>query len=265
MKDKFYKLPKVFFEEEQYKSLSALAKLLYALLWDRSRLSVKNGFTDNSDKAMVYFTNCDVCKKLGCNHDKATRLFRELERFNLIKRQKQGKGKPDFIYVEKYVESDVENYSQSEIVAFSNSENKDSKVLNLSVLDCDKSARNKTNINKTDISKINLSISYEDAEEKIKDQIEYNVLKERDYESLDEIVSLLSDTYSMEANYVIFGKHKVAIQTFRNRIYMLTAEHIEYVIRCLRHNSTEIKNIRAYMLTTLYNSVDTYISEECYA
>lgn len=115
---------------------------------------MKNAFTDKFGKAMVYFTNCDVCNKLGCSHDKATRLFRELERFNLIKRQKQGKGKPDFIYVEKYVESDVENYSQSEFVAFNNSENKDSKVLNLSVLDCDKSARNKTNINKTDISKI---------------------------------------------------------------------------------------------------------------
>lgn len=69
----------------------------------------------------------------------------------------------------------------------------------------------------------------------------------------------------MKADYVFVGKHKVAIQTFRNLIDLITADNIEYVIRCLRHNSTEIKNIKAYMLTALYNSVDTYISEECCA
>ena len=37
----------------------------------------------------------------------------------------------------------------------------------------------------------------------------------------------------------------------------MTAEHIEYVISSLEKNTTEIRNMRAYLLTALYNSIDT--------
>lgn len=36
---------------------------------------------------------------LGCGHDKATRLQRELEKHNLLRRKYQGKGKPAKLYV----------------------------------------------------------------------------------------------------------------------------------------------------------------------
>lgn len=45
----------------------------------------------------------------------------------------------------------------------------------------------------------------------------------------------------------------------RWRLKQLTAEHIEYVIGSLEKNTTEIKNMRAYLLTALYNSIDTLI------
>ena len=34
----------------------------------------------------------------------------------------------------------------------------------------------------------------------------------------------------------------------------LNATHLEYVIDCMRSNTTEIRNIRAYLLTALYNA-----------
>ena len=45
---------------------------------------------------------------------------------------------------------------------------------------------------------------------------------------------------------------------------MLTAEHIEYVINSLERNTTEIKNMRAYMLTSIYNSIDTLEADGLY-
>ena len=101
--------------------------------------------------------------------------------------------------------------------------------------------------------------------EEIEEQIEYDVLAQRDFGGvLDEIVSLITDTYSSNERYVRIGKREIPITTVRKRLLMLTAEHIEYVINSLERNTTEIKNMRAYMLTTIYNSIDTLEADGLY-
>ncbi|MEE1173534.1 MAG: DUF6017 domain-containing protein [Ruminococcus sp.] len=101
--------------------------------------------------------------------------------------------------------------------------------------------------------------------EEIRDQIEYEVLLQRDYGGvLDEIVNLITDTYCSPESYVQIGKREIPIATVRQRLLMLTAEHIEYVISSLERNTTEIKNIRAYMLTSIYNSIDTLEADGLY-
>ena len=93
---------------------------------------------------------------------------------------------------------------------------------------------------------------------RIKFQIEYDVLAERDYGSvLDEIVRLMTDTYCYASDTVRINKRQIPIQSVRKRLSMVTAEHIEYVISSLEKNKSKIKNMRAYLLTTLYNSIDT--------
>ena len=104
--------------------------------------------------------------------------------------------------------------------------------------------------------------------EEIRDQIEYDVLVQRNYGGvLDEIVSLITDTYcspERPESYVRIGKREIPIATVRQRLLMLTAEHIEYVISSLERNTTEIKNMRAYMLTSIYNSIDTLEADGLY-
>ena len=249
MKSKFIKLPKALFEDG-YIDLSCGAKLLYSLLLDRRLLSEQNSMTDSNGRTIVYFTNNEVCQKLKCSHDKATKLFRELERFKLIHRLRQGKGKPDIIY--------VDNFIDSEKGSFRSAENTLCRVQKLSVPDCGKSAGNKTEFNNTDRSNTNLSIDYDEVENEIKFQIEYDVLAERDYGGvLDEIVRLMTDTYCCASDTVWINKRQIPIQTVRKRLLMVTAEHIEYVISSLEKNKSKIKNMRAYLLTTLYNSIDT--------
>jgi hypothetical protein len=102
------------------------------------------------------------------------------------------------------------------------------------------------------------SIRYEDAIEDIRNQIEYDVLAERGYGSvLDEIVSLLADTVTSTAETIRINQINIPKEKVRWRLKQLTAEHIEYVISSLEKNTTEIKNMRAYLLTALYNSIDT--------
>ena len=97
------------------------------------------------------------------------------------------------------------------------------------------------------------------------EQIEYDVLAQRDFGGvLDEIVSLITDTYCSNESFVRIGKREIPIAIVRKRLQMLTAEHIEYVINSLERNTTEIKNMRAYMLTSLYNSIDTLEADGLY-
>ena len=104
-----------------------------------------------------------------------------------------------------------------------------------------------------------------EVKKEIMEQIEYDVLAQRDYSGvLDEIVSLITDTYCSNESYVRIGKREIPIATVRQRLLMLTAEHIEYVINSLERNTTEIKNMRAYMLTSLYNSIDTLEADGLY-
>jgi hypothetical protein len=100
----YYRIPKQLIGSEKYKNLSSNAVLLYGLLLDRMSLSGTHvdRFTDAEGFIFVYFTNAEVCKCFNCGHDKATKLFRELECYGLIERRRQGKGYPVRIYVKPF-------------------------------------------------------------------------------------------------------------------------------------------------------------------
>lgn len=94
----FFKMPKALICE-RYKGLSAEAKLLYGLMLDRMPLSAINGWCDKNGEVFIFFTIAETSEMLGCGHDKATKLQRELEKYNLLRRKYQGKGKPAKLYV----------------------------------------------------------------------------------------------------------------------------------------------------------------------
>ena len=87
----FFKVPKILFSDDVYKTISTDAKMLYALLQDRKQLSKKNGFQNRIGDYFVYMTIAETCAKLN-------RLFKELESYGLIFREGQGFGKAVKIY-----------------------------------------------------------------------------------------------------------------------------------------------------------------------
>ena len=253
---RFIQLPHALFEGA-LAELSSDGKMLYSLLLNRRSLSEKNNLTDDQGRIIVYFTNQEVCKRLQCGHDKATRLFRELERYDLISRRKQGLGKPDMIYVK-----DISACENSAVV---NAEKQECGESESGTCECEKSAGNNTDVSKTNSSYTEQSFSYDEIEEMIKYRIEYDTLSERNYGGvLDEIVNLITDTYCTMERFVRISKRQITTQTFRARISKLTAEHIEYVIKTLEKNEGRIRNIRAYLLTALYYSIDTLEADSLY-
>lgn len=250
---KFVRVPKVLFES-RYKNLSTNAKILYSLLFERMELSRKNGWHDDDGSVYIYFTLEEVCEVLGCGHDKATKLFYELESYALLRRKKQGFGKPAKLYVLKF-------YEECENTAVLNADLPQSDVLNIGSTECGFSTGNNTDINNNYISNTNLSISRYDVdatEQRIKEQLEYDILITKvGKETAEEIVLLITDVICGTNETVRIGKSEFPREVVRSRLFKLNCEHIEYVVDCMKENTTDVRNIRSYLLTALYNAPAT--------
>ena len=250
---KFFRVPKVLFEA-RYKNLSTDAKILYSLLFERMELSRKNGWHDDDGSVYIYFTLEEVYEVLGCGHDKATKLFCELESYALLRRKKQGFGKPAKLYVLKF-------YEECENTAALNADLPQSDVLNIGSTECGFSASNNTDINNNYISNTNLSISRYDVdatEQRIKEQLEYDILITKvGKETAEEIVLLITDVICGTSETVRIGKSEFPREVVRSRLFKLNCEHIEYVVDCMKENTTDVRNIRSYLLTALYNAPAT--------
>ena len=101
----FYRVPRLLVTGEQYRQVSAEAKLLYGLLLDRMGLSARNGWYDGENRVYIYYTVEEICRDLNCGHDKAGKLLAELDSkkgIGLIERVKQGQGRPTRIYVKRF-------------------------------------------------------------------------------------------------------------------------------------------------------------------
>ena len=99
----FYRIPKVLLTDRRYKSVSMEAKVLYGLMLDRMGLSIRNGWLDSEGRVYIYFTLEDAMQMMGCGHNKAVKLFAELDNIGLIERKKQGQGRPTRIYVKNFI------------------------------------------------------------------------------------------------------------------------------------------------------------------
>lgn len=84
----YFRVPKILFRDIKFKDLSTDAKTLYGILLDRMGLSVKNGWLDEQGRVYIIFPVQEVMDALGCADNKATKLFRELEKFGLIERKR---------------------------------------------------------------------------------------------------------------------------------------------------------------------------------
>ena len=90
----------------------------------------------------------------------------------------------------------------------------------------------------------------------IKENIEYDTMKDNfpyDYERLDEIVETLA---SKKATFCIAGDTYPA-STVKFKLLRINSLHIQYVFECLNKNTTEVRNIKKYLLATLFNAPST--------
>jgi len=272
----FYRIPKALFTDSYFKDLSSDAKILYGLMLDRMSFSIKNQWFDDKDRAYIYFSIEDIMELLNCGRNKAIKSMRELDDetgIGLIEKRRQGFGKVNVIYVKTFMlEKTDEKKFGEELEKFK----KQTSVENEESTEVYISNPNNTNLSDTEMNdnKSNPIISVDekrfDSDNRSEDYQAYeNLVKETiDYESLevthhddmrqvDEIVNLIVETVMCKNNKILIASNWYPTSLVKKKFLMLTYSHIEYVLHCMRGNTTKVKNIKKYLLAALFNAPST--------
>ena len=257
----FFRIPKALFQEQRFQDLSTDAKTLYGILLDRMSLSVKNEWFDKKGRVFIIFTIEDVKRTLRCADNKATRLLRELEEFGLIERKRRGQGKPCLVYVKNFS-------AESSKESVKNRDNDDSCSSKIACQDPVKSRGIKKKENKTEMNNTNLILS--DESEKMKNRelleeyfscsLEMDLLLRLypdDEDTIYQIVDLLVDTCATNRKLLHIAGDDKPTEVVRSRFMKLNADHIRFVLKCLAENSSPIRNMKQYLLASLYNAPTT--------
>ena len=277
----YYRIPRLLITGEQFKELSTDAKLLYGLLLDRMGLSAKNGWYDAKGRVYIYYPLEEVETDLGCSHGKAVKLMAELDSENgigLIERVRQGLGKPSIIYVKQFIGravpksmgppiSDARELPEVQKMNFMKYKNRTSgrslieplEVQNLDIPYNNKNYLNNSYLDPSIHQSVTAPIDAMDrnqCRELVKEKIGYIALCNRQPE-VNELLELITDVLcSTQASYRIGGT-QFKSQLVKERLSGLEQQHIEYVLDCMKKNTTKVRNIRGYLLTALYNAPTT--------
>lgn len=253
----FYRTPQVFYTDEKFRKLSSDAKTLYGILLDRVALSRRCGWLDEEGRVYVYMTVKSVETSLGCAHQKACGLLSELEEFGLIERVKQRLCKPDRIYVKNFIQV-WNSYSRK----YENHTAGGMKIIPTEVW---KSYPNNTDINKTEKNNTNPILSGWDVDkderspyrEILFEQLEIDALYERypyEKESINSILDLILDTVCSKRELIRIAGDDKPKEVVKSQFLKLNSMHFEYVLSCLRENASDVRNIKQYLLATIYNA-----------
>ena len=267
----FLRVPKILLQNEAFSGISAEAKLLYSLLFDRTELSNKNGWLDDQNRVYIIFTVAEIRECMNCGNKKAIQLLDELEnKAGLIERKRQGLGKPNLIYVKSFYRT-VDKYGERH---FLKCQNDTSGSVKMTSQEMSESHSNNTDNKKTDMNHTDLSFlpgreskrsdDYAQYESYFRSELEIPILirnSPTEKETLEGILDLLAETCSSKKKTIRIAGDDKPIEVVKSRLMKLNSMHIQFVLDCLKENTTCVRDMKQYLLTTLFNApvtIDPY-------
>ena len=94
----------------------------------------------------------------------------------------------------------------------------------------------------------------------VKENIDYEILKadmKYQYELLDELVEIIVDVVAVQRKSIRIGGAEYPYGLVKGKFLKLDSGHIRYVLDSMEKTTTHIANIKAYLLTALYNAPNT--------
>ena len=194
--------------------------------------------------------------------------LKELEKFGYLERRKVRDSRGRYsdieyiIYEEPISRSPCSAYPESENPSLDDPPSGNPPVINKEI----NKKRNNQELTQASIDSVPSGASREGSEEEIwreiiTENLESDIVRnEGGYDPgiVDDIVELMVETVCSTRRYIVVGKEDKPAAAVKSRLLKLERRHLEYVLWCMGKNTTEVRNIRAYLLTALYNS---YFSE----
>ena len=195
--------------------------------------------------------------------------LKELEKFGYLERRKVRDSRGRYtdieyiIYEEPISRSPCSAYPESENPSLDDPPSENPPVINKEI----NKKRNNQELTQASIDSVPSGASREGSEDEamwreiISENLESDIVRnEGGYDPgiVDDIVELMVDTICSTRQRIRVGKEDKPAAVVKSRLLKLERRHLEYVLWCMGKNTTEVRNIRAYLLTALYNS---YFSE----
>ena len=269
----YFQLPEELVLGEDFRDMSSDAKLLYSVMLKRVGLSFKNGWIDDKGRVYIIYTLEEAMRVFHCANQKATKLFHELESFGLIEKTRQGQGKPNLVYVKDFassvdmVDNPSQTHEESHVLTH---ENHDSGVMKNRIQDSWKSGASNRNNSFIQYSQRDPILSGTDGMDErrryevyFRESLEYDILLQDypyDRETIEGILNLLVDTCCSRRKELRVAGDDKPKEVVKSQLMKLNFSHIQYVLGCMKENTSDVKNIKQYLLTALYNAVTTMSS-----
>ena len=289
----FYRLPKALIVDARFKDISNNAKLLYGLMLDRMSLSARSGWFDEENRVFIKYAIKSIMEDLNCSKMTAVGALKELNEIGLID-MLQENGKANIIYVKNFVseekkpldrskkqtgkksvpvEVDESNIQTGSITIPVQFEDEDKICTGTSpesgqdavkILDPNNNKSNNTNLIKNNHIILSAEDEIDETEaymQLIRDNIEYDILmsdsKWREREMYEELYQLICEVVCVPRKTIRIAGEDYPYNLVKSKFLKLNSSHLQYVIGCMERNTTKVSNIKAYLITALYNAPNT--------
>lgn len=287
----FYRLPKALIVDARFKDISNNAKLLYGLMLDRMSLSARSGWFDEENRVFIKYAIKSIMEDLNCSKMTAVGALKELEGIGLID-MLQENGKANIIYVKNFVSEDKKALDRSKNQTGKNNipvkmdgSNNQTGIESVPVQNEDEDNlqtgsgivirqeavkkldpnNNKSNTNLINNKSIILSEDGFDETEAymqlIRDNIEYDILMSNsswnEREMYEELYQLICEVVCVPRKTIRIAGEEYPYNLVKSKFLKLNSSHLQYVIGCMERNTTKVANIKAYLITALYNAPNT--------
>ena len=261
---RFYQIPALLLEEEEYRGISDTAKILYGVLLSRLALSRKNSWIEK-DTGRLYITYNlkQLVEKLGRSDRTISKAMKQLSEVGLIEKKKRGQGKPDIIYVMNFTavhkegakETVPEEQMEQNLPEDKMQENKREETIAETSITGKEDQRGDSR--SEEITILEKRHAREFYRKKIRHQLEYEILMQRhkrDKNIIDAMIEIMANVYISDRDTYKISGEEFPVNEVQNRIKTLNVQHIEYIIECLNRNTREIRKPDNYLLASLYNA-----------
>lgn len=102
----------------------------------------------------------------------------------------------------------------------------------------------------------------------IRQRIDYSSLVDQNPTNrvkIDEIVDNMAEMMACHSPTMRIGGKDIDTNFVKDRLAKIGSDHIEYILLCLKRNTTKVNNIKAYLQTVIFNApstIDNYFSSE---